>query len=1059
MVCGIRAGLLPPWTKARTRAPSPRRFPVPVCLFLAILAPAAAKTGRTYYTDTKLAIMRANLEKYDWAREERARILAEADRWAGYDDARLRTLVIPPEVPRCYEVHNLGCPVHGLEINRRQLYDWGIDFDRPFKIKCPVGGEEYPSNDFAAFLASGLKDRSLLTGAFADDGWGWHKANDPARGYYFVAYYAHWSMVKFLFPAITALGQAALVAPDPEQARRYAHKCALLLWQLAVHYPDYDYNTQSREAREHNPKYTGKITNMIWEIWVPDATAPAYDAVWPYLLEDREVQRLAGLDGQSLDRFIRERLLMEAARCITSGNGRIRGNYGVHQRSLLTLAAVLDETETHPTSQEMVNWVLANPRPVTDTDMGVFDALDNLVYRDGMPCESPGYNIGWVASLGDIAASLLDLRVDLYRKPRFRRLLAWPFDITAAGRFEPPLGDTGDMFLASSFLPPATCRQALPQIDDPRLAEVIRKNPAAGRSLFREPVDALLARYPPSTAPAIGVTSFHFPAYGLALLQSGSDANRTASVLSYGGWRRHCHYDQLNLLLYSWGNPLLCDVGYPEQTDNFNWKLSGFWTNTTCHNTVMVDATKMGRAPAKLHAFAANGFAQVMDASAEAAYQDKVSLFRRADIQVEVTPTQSYVFDVFYVRGGRQHDFIGMGPQADFICEPALGPVQERGTLAGPDVPYEQFYDDPDFKDKPLGSVSYASYKGSGFQFLDNVQRARLEEHGLAEWRLTEPGPDQDRTRPWRGIGLRAHFVGTDEEIIACDGRPQGYKHLPRSVKFLLRRRTGESLNSRFVTVFEPYKGETWIRDVRAVAVEPADGDSAAILVELADGSRHYCFHSLNPGRKHLLDGKVTVDGQAACLVVDGRGEVARAMLLNGRRLEYGSLAVRSEGPRKSRIARIDYVKGIVELDDPVLRTGSGVAQTILVAPDGFADCLTMREVFDRKRFSIGDEDLVVGGGTVTGVDPAESRLVTTVASPFARIGMTVLNGRFQVQGRIGSGDRWTLDRTGLPPLKVKDFPAGPDGLGPRFSIVCAGPGDEVLIPDSISLTRTAKGK
>ncbi len=1027
-------------------------------LILVIFTPAVAKTGRTYYTDAKLAVMRRNLERYDWAREERAAILADGDRWAKYDDERLRTLVIPPQVPRCYEVHNMGCPVHGLEINRRRLYDWGVDFDRPFKIKCPVGGEEYPSNDFSPFLAGGLKDRTLLTGDYADDGWGWRTEDDPTRGYWFVAYYTHWSMAKFLFPAITALGKAALVATDPEQARRYAHKCALLLWQLAVYYPDYDYNKQSREAREHNPRYTGKITNMIWEIWTPDAAGPAYDAVWPYLFEDGELQKLAGLDGKGLDEFIRERLLMEAARCIYSGNGRIRGNYGVHQRSLLTLAAALDEKEKHPTSREMVDWVLANPQPVTNVDMGVLDALENLVYRDGMPYESPGYNSGWVVSLSDVAAALTDLGVNLFRKPRIQKLLSWPFDITAAGKYEPPIGDTGDMFSRSSLLSPSVCRQALPYVDDPRLAYVIRRDPAGSRSLFDRPVEELLDSHPPEEMKPIGIESVHFPGYGLALLQSGSEANRTASVLSYGDWRNHVHYDQLNLLLYSWDNPLLCDVGYPEQTDSFNWKLFGFWTNTTCHNTVMVDATRMGRGPAKLYAYEPNGFAQVVDASAEAAYEDKVSLFRRADIHVEVSPTQSYVFDVFYVRGGRQHDFIAMGTQADFACEPALGPVQEKGTLAGPDVPYEQFYDDPGFKDKPLGSVSYSGYRGSGFQYFFNVQRARLAGRGLAEWKLTAPGPDQDQERAWQGIGLRAHLVGTDEEIIACDGKPQGYKHLPRSVKFMLRRRTGENLNSRYTTVFEPYKDQTWIKSVSAAGMEPEDGDAAAVIVELRDGSRHYCFHSLNPGRKYLLDGQITVDGQAACLVLDGKGEVARAMLLNGRQLAYGRFVIRSEGLRKSRIVKVDYAKGIVELADPVLPKGVKVPQTVLVAMDTFADCLTMRQVLDKKRFSIGDEDLVVGGGPVTGVIADKSRLITTVASLFAQEGMTVLNGRFEPQGRVGSGDRLTLDRAGLSPLKAEDFPAGKGRLGSRFSIVCAGPGDEVLIPGLVSLTRTQDG-
>ena len=63
-----------------------------------------------------------------------------------------------------------------------------------------------------------------------------------------------------------------------------------------------------------------------------------------------------------------------------------------------------------------------------------------------------------------------DLGVNLFRKPRFRRLLSWPFDITAAGKFQPPIGDTGDMFARSGAPRPSVCRQALPYVDDPRLA-------------------------------------------------------------------------------------------------------------------------------------------------------------------------------------------------------------------------------------------------------------------------------------------------------------------------------------------------------------------------------------------------------------------------------------------------------------------------------------------------------------------------------------------------------------------------------------------------------------
>ena len=49
-------------------------------------------------------------------------------------------------------------------------------------------------------------------------------------------------------------------------------------------------------------------------------------------------------------------------------------------------------------------------------------------------------------------------------------------------------------------------------------------------------------------------------------------------------------------------------------------------------------------------------------------------------------PGRHYLFDVFYVNGGRQHDYMLHGNQAEFDCRPALGPVRESGTLAGEDV-------------------------------------------------------------------------------------------------------------------------------------------------------------------------------------------------------------------------------------------------------------------------------------------------------------------------------------------------------------------------------------
>ena len=107
-----------------------RRIILALSLVVSYASFAQAQPSRRYYTDAKIQIMRANLDKYEWARKQRSEIIAKADRWAAYDDERLRSLVIPPQVPRAYDVSNQGCPVHGTKIYEKGLYSWGYDFDK-----------------------------------------------------------------------------------------------------------------------------------------------------------------------------------------------------------------------------------------------------------------------------------------------------------------------------------------------------------------------------------------------------------------------------------------------------------------------------------------------------------------------------------------------------------------------------------------------------------------------------------------------------------------------------------------------------------------------------------------------------------------------------------------------------------------------------------------------------------------------------------------------------------------------------------------------------------------
>lgn len=1012
---------------------------------------SARDTSRRYYTETAIQTMRANIAKYDWARKQRDQIIATANKWAAYDDDKLRaTLIMPPQVPRAYDVHNLGCPVHGTKIYDKGLYSWIWSLDKPFKLTCPTGGEEYPSNDFAAYLATGMKDRSLLTGDCVDDGWGYHRPQDKTPGnYWFVAYYTHWVMRTYMREALNNLALAAVVAEDPAQARNYAHKCAVMLWQLAEYYPDYEYVSQSREGRDMNPNYHGKIWNRIWEaLHTPGDASYAYDAIKPYLADDVELQKLAGKTAAQIDQDIRERLLVECATKITDNSNRITGNYGMHQCALLKVALALNEHEKSPTTDEMIRWVVENPKPLKTTDMGLRDAIVNLVYRDGMPAESLNYNLNWVQEISSTAGMLADCGVDLFHsEPRIRKLLNWPFDVYVCGKFTPSLGDTTNIFSLGGQWTAEIYREALRRMPDERFAWVVKKERGKGGDLFERATDDLLAEFAAKPEPSVGYKSYCFRSYGLCNLQCGTKENPVASTLFFSIHPGHMHADQLNLMIFAHDNALLPDIGYPEQPDHYNWRMAGYFKNTIAHNTVTVDAIMQDRLPTTLHGLSLGGLAQVVDASAEGAYPKTTSLFRRANMLVEADGDHSYLFDAFYVRGGKQHDFAIHGTQADFTCQPALGRVQKWGTLAGVNVPYEQFYDDPNLKDKPLGTVRYTGYGGSGYQFLTNVQRAPLEGYAVGDWKLTEPLKGQPK-REWKDIGIRAHYLGQGEELISCDGPLQRYEFLPRTVKCLIRRRTGENLQSRFVSVFEPYKGLPWIKQVSAVTITPDDGNACAALVELANGGKHYVFHSITPDQTYTLDGRVSVRGQSACLVLDAEGKPVKAMLQNGTLLKLGGYVVKGKGIRRSTIKSVDYAKGIIELADPVLARDVRPDSVALIRGSGFNESVSLSKVIDRTHFSIGDEDLRVAGAPV--VELRDKEIITTIQTPNAIAGMTLLNSRLEVKGRLekrGSSG-WIINRP--TPLKPEDFPTAEGDSGPRFYVMVAGPGDEVLIPDCV---------
>jgi hypothetical protein len=173
-------------------------------------------------------------------------------------------------------------------------------------------------------------------------------------------------------------------------------------------------------------------------------------------------------------------------------------------------------------------------------------------------------------------------------------------------------------------------------------------------------------------------------------------------------------------------------------------------------------------------------------------------------------------------------------------------------------------------------------------------------------------------------------------------------------------------------------------------------------------------------------------------------------MLFNGRTLSTGGFRLDGTGMRRSRIASVDYTRGTIELDEPVIGDDLVAGQAVPVVSDGYSDSVTLSRAMDRRRISIGDEDVRVAGGPVSGVQA--DRLFSSASNPHAHAGMTLLNSAGEPQGRLAASvdGGWRIDREGRGPMTLEHFPVADGDPGPRYSVAMVGAGDRLEIPNLV---------
>lgn len=951
-------------------------------------------------------------------------IIAQAERWMKYSPSQLRDMVPPPEVPRAFDVHFKQSPTHPEEIKAFGSYPWIVDPDLPYKVISPVDGSVFPTNDFDPKNPGRPEDVSEEP--YVDNGWGWKDPNDPQK-YWFVAYWTHWFWLNHLVPAAERLAQAYILTGE----QRYARQAAALLDQIAEYYPRMDYVKQSRYGTEIQPgTYHGRIVNAIWETGVVRTLARAYDFAFEGMEGDTELEAVTGKSIAEIRANIERNLLEEAARSIYTMDGRIRGNFGMHHSALATIAIVLDNENT----EKYLDFVLHATGMGPSSFEGIVPGLTNFIYRDGAPNESsPGYNSLWIGHFQMVAELLLRRGIDLYAQyPRLKRLFDMPLRLVMPGNFTPNIGDTGSV----------------------KSSGIVGWNAQLSTTAYQRYQDgSYLTGKSPYAAKSDNMSS-----YGLGMLRRGSGQNAMGISMYYGQSGGHGHFDRLNIELFALGYRLMPDLGYPEYMTAYHKKLYGWTGHTISHNTVMVNQerqhTKDG---GRIEAFASSPTVQYMEARAEEAYPGVVDRYQRAVALIDVSPQNAYAVDIFRVRGGTHHDYSIHGPDGDLTFHNLeLSEVQERGTLAGEDVPFGYLYDAPQFE-VPGYSGSYSGYRGSGYSYLRHVQRGTPEGVWSSDWTVRED----------RSAHLRATFIPEPgAQVVVADGEPpQNQQGNPKNLKYILvqRRAAGEEpLESTFVTILEPYRGEPFIVNVsrRDSGESGADG-LVALAIERTDGS-DYLFHSAHTRAAERV-GDDYFEGRFGVVSRDRDGAVRFGYLLSGRVLRQGDLEIETPGSYEGEIVAIDFAARQV-----TVRFDAGprqvpvqalAGQRLVISNDLHATEYIVEDVAPAEgglyRLTLGETDFLTGMGELSSavVDPATSGSVLGSRTPLV-LG-THYRGQWLVDAATGAGGR-IVDIAGAGSRIVLDREVADLAAGDRFEIYDFGIGDRFVIASFVHVEARA---
>ena len=895
-------------------------------------ADGGPKIQSVFFSPTVVQTLRTNLTRSPWAQETLRQGLASARPWLEQSDDALWDAMFGATLQRSWMVWSNGfCPACKQSV---PMYEWKFDaLHDPWKATCPHCGGKFPKNDFGKFYRSGLDvhgvfapaqaDRSLLFNAEhpaagdplrtfgVEDGTGYF---DGTHRWYFIGAYlvrSQWKQV--VMDGIRNLSTAYVLTGDPV----YAHKAAILLDRVADLYPTFDYLEQGLSYETRNPT-AGAGMVSVWHDACKESMelALAYDMIFPALAQDEALvrflsakaraHRLDNPKGRAADiqRNIEDRILREVLR----HPEKIASNFPATDVTLLICRAVL-------------NW--PHQREPLTADLQVMleraSAVDGLSGEKGLS----GYSVTVPRLVANVLGLFDRLAPDLLatlvqRVPNLTQTYRFHADTWFAENYYPKIGDTGNFAhqdpnyvgvnFSQSPLDPA--HNGLPFVSaytlfwklyeitrDPVYVKLLYR--ANARSVAGLPYDLLVddpaklqqavAKVIQDQGTALEPGSVNKEQWCLALLRSGTGANRRGVWLDYDVGGNHGRPDGMNIGLYAKGLELLSGFGYPPvQFGGWRSPRALWFKMTAAHNTVVVDGRNQtlhfgepetaplveqlnplkGNIRGQTTAWAQGDLAKLVRASGPQLVQTTaLQQYERSLLLVDLSADDGYVLDIFRVSGGRDH--------AKF-----LHGYFGTATTTGLDL-------------KPMADF--------GHDALMRNFRGGTPQPG---WQVDLQAEDRYHYLP---AGADVHLRYTDltrdaqaavaESWLAYQAAGGGQETWIPSV--MVRRQSGSApLTSTFVALLEPYAHHSNLRAITRLPLQTAAGSAAAdthvaVAVAQVNGRTDFLV-AAGPGEA----GRVLVQpgwGLATdadfCLVRHGQtGEIEQLLLVNGRSLKCGRL-------------------------------------------------------------------------------------------------------------------------------------------------------------------------